>query len=203
MKNKLDGNIKDIIMCFTGDKERDMDSPFYENGYTYATDGIFAIAVNGKFSDETYDLEINKRLPHIHAKLKFQGIEQYIDIKYKNCNVCTGTGCSKLKECRECSGYGFVNLKNEYSHYETQCDSCDGEGLCQSSVENGDRCSDCLGTGFELKGRMDLFNRSVEKKRLYLCNSLNNCEWSSHGERNDLLMFKFDYGIGWLMPYYI
>ncbi|MEZ4319387.1 MAG: molecular chaperone DnaJ [Myxococcota bacterium] len=91
------------------------------------------------------DLEYPLRLEFMEAAL---GVEKTIEIpKHVHCGTCTGTG---LKEgaskntCSTCGGAGQVIQAQGFLRIRTTCPACRGQG---QSVDAGDRCDTCKGSG--------------------------------------------------------
>jgi len=63
------------------------------------------------------------------------------------CNECNGIGRITRVPCEECETLGVVEFSNDHNDYEFDCKSCDGEGYNVSAGKEGNRCSNCNGTG--------------------------------------------------------
>lgn len=91
------------------------------------------------------DLEYPLRLDFMEAAL---GCEKEIEVpKHVHCDTCTGSGLkdgAKRVTCSTCGGAGQVIQAQGFLRIRTTCPACRGQG---QSVDPGDRCEDCNGSG--------------------------------------------------------
>ncbi len=91
------------------------------------------------------DLEYPLRLEFMEAAL---GTEKTIDVpKHVHCDTCSGSGLkdgATKNTCSTCGGAGQVIQAQGFLRIRTTCPSCRGQG---QSVDPGDRCEDCSGSG--------------------------------------------------------
>lgn len=91
------------------------------------------------------DLEYPLRLDFMEAAL---GVERELEIpKHVHCDTCIGSGLkdgASKKSCSTCNGQGQVIQTQGFLRIRTTCPACRGAG---QSVDPGDRCEDCSGSG--------------------------------------------------------
>jgi hypothetical protein len=118
---------------------------------------------------------------------------------YPPCPMCLGVGkVAKEIECPECDGEGEVNIGKHW--YE--CKECDGTGNTDDDNKDAEKtidCEKCNGTG---KGyhAVDVDDRKFQAKYLEKILALPNIEYKLLDGEREMMRFKFDGGVGCLMP---
>ncbi|MFA6213518.1 MAG: hypothetical protein WC714_29040 [Candidatus Obscuribacterales bacterium] len=194
--------------CNTDDVRFYMHKPFSVNGKACATDGCMVICMDGDTDIEPLsanlkkpELIANKLMEYCDAS-KF--VDGFVPLKveippYPLCHVCLGDGkVAKEIECPECDGEGEVNIGKHY--YE--CKECDGSGNVPSEGKDAEKtivCEKCNGSG---KGyhSIDLDDRKFQAKYLEKILGLPNIEYKLMEGKTEMMRFKFDGGVGCLMP---
>jgi hypothetical protein len=190
--------------CSTDSTRVNINKPFSDGDYTYATNGCIIVRVTrieGVGEQEVFDT-----LKKIDAGKLFSNIPNYPyftipDIpepSFDTCHKCAGTG--KTKTCPECGGDGVVMLSNRYNHYECDCETCGGDGYYAKGKGEETTCEQCGG-----EGKIYKRENSIASGRLYrniylsLLKELPECLLA---EAKDLEPghFKFTGGDGMLMP---
>ena len=181
--------------------------PFSDGkGNVVATDGKIIVSCVDTFAAELLIVE-----------------QKTIDIFEKYCNPeLFKTGFVPLKveippcpPCSHCGGAGKVN-----EEHKTECPDCDGEGEhyigrhyyeckeCDGSGKVADHsrtdvqkidCGRCGGTGREFHP-VKLDSRTFQAKYLELIMALPDAEYMPDNDKHAIMRFRFDGGIGCLMP---
>lgn len=178
-----------------------MSTPFNIDDFSYATNGHMIIRckrVNGvTVKDNAPDIN---NLPWDHEKIKDWAECPDVLVEGKKCECCDGKKVSV--ECEECDGDGWVDLFNEYHHYENECKSCHGKGaVCGVGKEDPMNCSNCYATGIDY-GREGLVwnNVKISNKIVAKLKILPGIKMQVVGGKEDPVRFIFDHGVGLAMP---
>lgn len=200
----------DQMMKFCDPKDERLvcTKPFQDTkGNILATDGKIIVSVPANFATE--EIQVDHKNIDIFAEkyldpelFKNGFIPLAVEIPpYPPCEHCTGTGKINEEhetECTECDGSGEHYIGRHY--YE--CKECDGSGKIadhsRTDVQKVD-CEKCQGTGhgFHL---IKLDARSFQAKYLELIMALPNAEYLPDDDKRAIMRFRFDGGIGCLMP---
>ena len=175
-------------------------------GNVLATDGKVIVSVPANFATE--EIQVYQKAIDIFAKYLDPELFQtgFVPLKveippYPPCAPCNGTGKvneERETECPDCDGEGGHYIGRHY--YE--CIECDGSGKVadqsKTDVKKID-CEKCGGTGRGFHP-VKLDARSFQSKYLELIMELPNAEYLPDGDKHAIMRFKFDGGIGCLMP---
>ena len=184
-----------------------LDKPFYQDGYSYATDGVIAIRVKVDKPVPPEFLEIEERDCYIKRtvelfgdfkkkkQIKYIPIPEYDrSIKTKECHSCKGIGHHKT--CPECDGTGEVHWSTDYNDYEDSCQTCNGGRRLPDTIP----CEKCDGKGtVEVDTPIQIGYHTVGAKRLNLIADLPGIEISEDVNSFNAFCFRFNDGEGLLM----
>jgi hypothetical protein len=173
------------------------------NGKTIASNGHILVCVDADLGAEPYD-----NLPASMAAMVDPGnfVSGFVplDIVLADqpaCSTCLGFGKTPKKltdKCPDCEGTGEHYIGSHY--YE--CKECDGEGEVGSGVLSAETepCEACKATGRQYTiQRIDARSFNVEYLRMIL--ELPSIEYQPDHDNSDSTMrFRFDGGVGVLMP---
>ena len=181
-----------------------INKPFSEGIYTYATNGHIIVRVpriEGVGEQETSD-KFNPVKPEpLFASIPdypYFTIPDIPEPSFDECSKCAGTG--KVKVCPECDGDGEVHFSTRYNNYDCDCETCGGDGVFVKGKGNENTCEKCDG-----EGKIYKRENSIASGRLY-----QNIYLSWLKELPECLLaetpglapghFKFTGGDGLLMP---
>jgi hypothetical protein len=191
------------MFCDTTGYSSVLQNPFNIDGFTYATNGHFAIkipaieeyagfekldSVSGLSFCESTPVNLFTTLPAL-----LDGV--IINVK---CNLCNGTG--KNKTCSDCNGDGEVYWESYCGHeYEAECKECDGTGKVVGSSET---CDNCNGTGSEVEDTIvTIGTKYLNTKLLDILAKLPGCMIATEAVTElKPIPFKFNGGVGIIMP---
>lgn len=97
------------------------------------------------------------------------------------CDLCKGKTIV-TRDCTECKGMGSQRCNLEHDH---DCDQCGGSG-----VEENIDCPDCK------RSVIPIGNVAVKALHLRRAHMLPGCRWGMCKSNDDLILLKFDCGIG-------
>lgn len=174
------------------------------DGRICASDGKIIVVVNDSIEIEPSDVpekNLQKIYEWIAPELFNDGFAP-LKIKLPVCPLCTecdGTGIQPPTiECEECAGAG--ELECDLGHFH-DCEECDGTGKIPSrdSEAKDSPCESCGGSGkgFAVE---TLGDRSFQVKYLELLVGLPNIEYFLVDGKENMMRFRFDGGVGCLMP---
>lgn len=174
------------------------------NGHILATDGRIIVSCAGDIAVEQMTVPesvLQTFATYLDPALFNDGfVPLQVGIPpYPRCVGCNGTGkVNKPTECPECDGEGEVPFGKHW--YE--CKECDGDGKIidhtLADVEQID-CEKCDGTGHAFHP-VQLDGRKFQAKYLEKMLSLPGIEYAPSDDANAIMHFRFDGGIGCLMP---
>jgi len=192
------------------DLERYRDTVRTPNLYgdkTFATNGHIGILVDGKFTENTCDFDIEK--------VDFESKGEYVELPKieteKKCDVCEGSKYTYSKKCRNCNNTGTVHLEDDaLNEYECECKECYGEAGSKkpSNEASGDLCSNCRGTGESIyeyvqfgEQKTDDAIWGISAVNLSLMSNLPNVKIGTKLTTSKNYAFRFDGGVGIVMPF--
>lgn len=201
------GILKDF--CSAGFRISKMDTPFYRNGHTYATDGFICIRINGKFAEENKEAPLADDLDEWDLLLKLTPdwrlrADKMKEVKsqFPVCQSCHPLAVTT--KCPECNGEGWVTLSNDPHEYGFECKTCCGDG--HTGKCNTRDCPHCNGSRTTYASQWEISGQAFNTQLLIkLTEKLGDIElfcwpvWSSE-KRYPALAFRFDGGEGLLMP---
>lgn len=190
---------------FVNGKQESLCAPATIGGWTYATNGQIIIRV--PFSDGCAlhtpppKFPSMDRLPWDHANLDgWVDMPDISGLENEECPVCSGSGHVLI--CPECSGVGVLHFSNFYNEYDVECKTCGGEEEIPGG-ENDVCCTKCKSTGKVFAEIYVGWHRGkVNPHYVLMLSALDNVEFSTHGDINEVIRFRFDGGEGLLMPIY-
>ena len=162
--------------------------PFTQNGKTWACNGWLAIGVPA-----LRDVPVNSMAPDMTKAHPATDPDTWYGVPVVDvqpCKVCKGQ--VKSFTCPECNGKGIVTLQNDFSIYEPECNTCDGEG-------DVGECTHCSGTGYDSDNQTDIGPATFNDRALLLIMNLPNVQIGPTGKLTPA-MIKFDGGEGYLAP---
>jgi hypothetical protein len=190
--------------CSHDEIRKNINKPFTDGGYTYATNGRIIIRVpriEGIGEQEKVEnfkpVEPDKLFSKIPDYPYFP-IPDIPEPSFDMCFKCQGTG--KVKICPECDGAGIIMFRNSYNNYECDCETCDGDGYFRNGKGNETMCEHCSGEGKIYKRENSIASgRLYQNLYLSWLKELPDCVLA---EAKDLEPghFKFTDGDGMLMP---
>ncbi len=174
------------------------------DGRICATDGKIIVVVNDSIEVDDADVtEKNfKKIWEFSAPKLFKDGFTPLKIKLATCPLCSecdGTGIQPPTiDCKECAGVGEFECNLGHFH---PCDKCAGTGNIPSPNPEG-KCSPCescggSGKGFAVEHFGDI---DFEVKYLELLVGLPNIEYFLVKGKKNMMRFRFDGGVGCLMP---
>jgi hypothetical protein len=200
------------IRKFCGDDEdrSELCNPFNIDEFTYATDGRFAIRIDRRNEYDSFEgpQSVKKLIAHdaIIPEDKWMLIPDVEKlIKWEQCDTCAGTG--KIYTCPDCHGDGNVHFTSDSGYdYDPECKNCDGNGVVAGDNKKypSRECRACLGTGKTVPPRqgIGLGKKYINPMLLKMIAELPNplIAPDANPELSKAIPFKFDGGIGILMP---
>ena len=187
--------------------------PYYNRGKICATDGRILVAIDpiavepieGDMPANGPDL-IPRMFPFDHETVspEMWMAVPAVDVPTIPCKKCSGSG--KYRMCTECKGDGtsYSTCSECGAERETTCQICYGKGHSDSMPEI--QCPDCDGDGHLPDNlQIGLMVGCVRLSKLYLNLIHRNLpnpkiENKVSGDFYDMVRFKFDGGLGYLMP---
>lgn len=116
-----------------------------------------------------------------------------------NCRLCGGKGHIYKVRCPDCDGEGEFY----YGRHWYTCHECDGEGKSTPAEETDDAekepCYHCDGSGEDFQS-VRVGDLHFQRRYLSLLKTLPDCFLEPGGTINDAARFRFDGGVGFLMP---
>lgn len=129
-----------LLKAFCSKDVRITMTPFYQNGYTYATEGNVCIRVPGKHTENLTGVDAVTTIPwgRIGSRRMFRLKLKDIRPPEKDeiCAACEPGG--KRGVCTRCKGDGEIEFEGD------DCPKCDGEGFV--GPWDTPNCPECLGT---------------------------------------------------------
>jgi hypothetical protein len=175
--------------------------PWRVGNRTYATNGHYALRLDGADGDESTDPAhkaptdtIEKLIAEHKPGCDFGQVPELPPPI--PCDTCRGTGRVGSEECDDCDGDGtFYHGRHEYD-----CKECDGRGN-QISDGTTHTCPDCCGLG-ELRSCSRVAIGCAEGDAAYLrvIDKLPGVKVASGQTKENPIAFVFDGGSGILMP---
>ena len=150
-------------------------------------DGLFDFHKMRKAVVDDYTMD--QTLSTIQANLStfmWQDLPEITESDYRECDLCNARGLlpNRSDGCEECDDSGRVEFENDFSSYEAECKSCEGEG---NAIAGGmSACSKCRGT-----------KKHLDYVPVWKISS----EWSLNGEYLPLLAKLDGIKITWLSEY--
>lgn len=176
-----------------------MRTPFMVNGRTYATNGHILVRVDGYHSITEPRTDIYKRMDEILSALDDSRLSPLPRVEIgdlADCPRCKGR--RHMKTCRECDGEGELNIDSDWNTYTVKCLSCRGEGVLPD--EDGEPCRSCSGTGKESFKPIQFRNTAIANGYVRILETLPNLLIDLTGQPGDVILFKFDGGVGAVAP---
>lgn len=191
--------------CAVGDVRAYLNHIFKKGEFLCASNGHVFIRVQNDGTVEVLpESEDNKTDDGKILNLEAWPTDGFIPLEFsapdiiEQCSICEGTGKTfEKEECDECDGKGEFK---HGSHYYS-CDECDGDGKVQASFGDKIACVDCHATGIKYQyltipdGRVFNYTYMLKLQALpgiiYL---------PDHSDSSTSMRFKFDNGVGLLMP---
>ena len=183
------------LQIFCSNERTNLEEPFVDNGFEYATDGKILIAVKTDKPDS------EDRHPKNTQQL-FERVwdESWEPIKIRwpdrtehKCCFCNGDGL-KRHQCNICEGFGRHTCDCGTEH---DCGYCDGEGY--SKCEDSEICPECEGTGKAFENQKYGFRYFLGSLIAKIVNNLPNPKVTEMSTGSGCLRFEFDGGKGLLM----
>lgn len=187
--------------CHKGDHRTvDLARPFSEGDYTYASDGWIALRVPRVDGvPENGNAPLPSRLPWDHDEIgDWIDLPDYDLDDADDCRRCKGSG--REKSCYECHGAGEVELHSGYHVYSCECLTCGGGGILAAVSKDDDPCGDCNGTGKRLMTPVEWGRAHISMALLERIKVLPGVQLSKHGADLQPFRFKWDGGVGLVMP---
>lgn len=174
--------------------------PFNSGGFTAATNGNILVRVPlmeayaGNEGPPNFEKAVaGMDIPHEFGPLP------PVNPKFETCPRCGGQ--RYVADCETCNGEGDTEC-SECGH-SCECDDCHGKGYfpCGEGVEGSTHCDACMGNGTLPVERYVLINPTscYDIRYLLMLQDLPGIMIAPRGE-NDPMIFKFDGGMGMLMP---
>lgn len=193
--------------CGTDPRAPYMNSPWAEEGATFATNGHVAIMVDGIVAGAGVAApEILGRLPSLLERIANFNIELRIQLPHRefgSCPFCHGAARIAVQNCPDCGGRGRVDAHRE----GIDCPRCHGGGEvatpAQADDPAGQTCRDCWGFGM-LSEMVDLESAGqtyrYQEKYLRLIGTLPGVKLWAAPDNMQPARFDFRGGRGALMP---
>ncbi len=194
-----------ILKSYCQTSSKTIGTPFSIHEKTYATDGRIIIAVP---FDDRFPYRDNAPgligLPFDHDEITdWVCLPELTEEQIKSrCRSCHSNGFTTI--CEECSGEGEVSFSNEFNHYDVTCNSCDGDGdiACSQTAEGAQVCTTCFGT--RIKSQAVNVGRNcfdgINTIYIQKIKKLPGAQFSLHGDDFSCFRFRFDGGVGLIMP---
>lgn len=189
---------------FCGSRREAYMEPFTDGEYTFATNGHIIVRVP-KLSEITAEAQFDmNRIKFDHDQITNWREVPQGNVEKKLCEDCKGAG--RVHGCKECGGNGELEFETDYSTYYCSCDSCSGLGVCNPSggAAGSMLCDRCNGTGYDKKGTPIDVGRPggycISSIYLEKIAALPGAMYSPFGEEGDMFRFRFDGGLGAVMP---
>lgn len=197
------------LFCGKDDPRPYLNTPWQEDGSSFASNGHIAIMLDGAPTPSLPPADPNMvgRVPKLLAQVAAN--QQAIAIKLpeepaETCYRCEGSGFAISQQCEECDGDGWF----EHGSHEYDCKDCDGSGEHVVSAAQGSpgaaECERCDGHGKLFSRFVDLHAAGTtykfQEKYLRLINDLPSPRLIVSADRAEAARFEFDGGRGVLMP---
>lgn len=181
--------------CSTDEMRLSIATPFSIGDFTYATDGAILIRIprvlHIECREEVPDINV---MPWDHEIINdWESLPDYEIDPSEVCPVCKGSKASK--ECFLCEGVAEITCPT--AHAEIECPTCDGYGDVPAS-EGG--CNWCISMGVSPFKEIHWHNRKISLVYLEMMKSLPGIVLSKQGKAKEVIRFKFDGGVGLVMP---
>lgn len=177
----------------------EISKPWSKNGYTYATDSMIFVRLDGVHADPPTGI-VPKDFADIALKpKKWSDLPEVPPCKQCGCGmpesvVCWDCGGKKEVDCDLCGGDGTVTCEYYHEHDcpdcdcgKVRCNTCDGEGV----LHGQDRCGECP--------LVDCGDVKISSRYARLIAELPNVQWAPlavQGKDHDGAAFRFDGGVG-------
>ena len=205
------------IWCGTYDTPN-ITTPWSDQHYSYATNGFVLVRVERRADvperDDAPDIRgVVGDYPIDSVGLRFCPMPEFERAPERPCTSCGGHG--SVWNCPTCAGDGATTCPTcRHSH---ECTRCGGGGFLRHAdgvIDAGKsrRCTDCYGDGLDMSGPA----RAAVPGVLLPSRALVSLRWLhrvstlpgiaidlAYRQRDELMApirFRFDGGVGWLMP---
>jgi hypothetical protein len=193
------------LKFFCAQHNPELDHPFSSGGYTYATDGHILVRVS-KVAGVTAEVPfpVVSRVPFDHDQIVDWLTLPSVNFYQSRCEDCSGSGFVVV--CDECDGSGEISYWSGFHDYFWECKTCDGCGVKPAKKKDtgSNLCQHCHGTGCSMKAEAVDVGRNnsdgMNKALIYRIKNLPNIKFSTFGQDGSPFRFKFDGGVGLLMP---
>lgn len=191
--------------------------PFSGDSFTYAVDGSILVRVARR-------PEVELPEPGSHYEVALHGCETYLSCAVEAwapaavelgpeppppeaCGQCQGSGWMRFPKCSKCDGEG--SRKCGSCEQSVDCDACDGYGVldpvgCQPSDDGAERCDECDGAGVVEPPIVPVMLNGCPVDRRYAALLITlpgiMIEVKPEPWLNEPVQFRFDGGVGALMP---
>lgn len=184
--------------CGSDNFPKGIQTPFSIGDYTFATDGQIIIKV-----DKLPEVEQRDDAPDAN-RLEWRQDEitewhelPMIDFdELDDCANCWGIGF--VKTCPECDGDSVVYFENTYNCYETECQTCCGNGILRGNKDDK-ICGSCNGTKKQSTS-VKVGSASIGSVYLSMIYSLPDAVIEHSDKTESMVNFKFNGGCGIVMP---
>lgn len=182
--------------CSESDLRPNMQKPWSRDGFTFATDGRILVRV----SSTEYPVAENEAAPeasdagpfnHNSLETEWIPVPDIPEPMFSDCRKCKGTG--KSDKCRECCGDGRHECDCGHEH---DCGECDGTGYSWFA----EKCDNCENGKVEETQQVAVGEAVVNAVYLRKIADLPNPEFARPTEWDKPIAFKFNGGVGYLMP---
>lgn len=180
--------------------------PFVFKGKSYASNGHIAVCVPASESSPDSEGSFGRIISGLFEAANFDaGLEPlpaYPAIELPKCKVCDGVGKREpLQECPECRGEGFVEWDSGQHFYDADCKECDGDAEVRIADAEDVTCERCGGAGTEMDVPVMFGETAINYRYLKLMETLPGLLVGLSGRKfPDVIPFKFDGGVGLVMP---
>jgi hypothetical protein len=174
--------------------------PFNSGEFTAATNGhiLVRVPLQEVYAGNEGPPSVEITMKAIDEPNEFAPLPPLI-FELGKCSVCGGR--RHTVECGECSGEGEIECCT--CGHASECDECRGKGYfaCTDDVAGATPCEFCMGKGAVPVERYALINPTscYDIRYLLMLQALPGILVAPRGE-NDPMIFKFDGGMGMLMP---
>ena len=181
--------------------------PYPLDGNTIATDGKILVCVNSDLGAEPVESPVSVAArKYINPSDFIEGFAPLeIVITDSDYVVCAKCGGSKIeirnkkssRPCGDCDGEGHFHHRG----HSYECKECDGEGREEFALAETETiaCEKCNGSGTEFSC-VEVDGMEYQTKYIAAILSLPVVQYKSPKEKYEAMLFKFDGGVGRLMP---
>lgn len=192
--------------CGRNDPRTELNQPWCDGGFTYASNAHLAIKIVGERPKLPGAPSFAKQLARFFEEAHANSVPLPIEFPSQaeeTCETCNGKKYTLFSSCGDCSGNGSF----EHGQHDYECKECEGSGgyyqPARESDEGSEDCMTCGGRGTTSRYIYLVANgitHGYQEKYLRLIAALPNVRFFVTDDNTRCARFDFDGGSGVLMP---